>query len=313
MTNYKYSLLYLILFFSGCNLIFEDDLSTKKVDMLSPPIGYTTYTQTQTFVWDSLPDITQYRFQLVSKRFDFIEEYTIDTFLTTTSITLALQPKEYEWRVSAYNNSSQTDYHTFNLTVVQDTTLVNQIVNTIVPAANASYSSDSVAFWWSALGLADQYQLQVATNPSFNSQTIVVDSNTVNDYIYLIDQLGLGTFYWRLRAMRVGIDSTAYSAIQQFSIDMAPVHQNPANSSTQTLPLNMSWNSASNLAKDSLFLYFNNTATAYKTVEITTGNYTFDAIDTTGYGAGTYYWNLRSVGNNSVLSSYSSLWQFTIN
>lgn len=309
----KYWLLLSALFLVGCNLIMEDNLSKIKVDMLSPPNGYNTSTQTQTFVWDTLPSATKYRFQIVTKRFDFIEAYVLDTFITGNRLTLGLEPKEYQWRVIAYNNSSQGDYNTYDLTIGQDTSLANQLVNAIAPAANAAYTKDSVAFWWTLLGLADQYQLQVSTHPSFNSQTIKKDTTTSQDYIYLENMLGLGTFYWRIRAMRVGIDTTIYSAIQQFSINMTPIHQAPSNNSIQSLPLNINWLHASNVATDTLFLYYNNTSTTYKKVALSTNSYTFNSLDTTGYGVGTYYWQVKSLGNNAVLSNTSSLWQFNIN
>lgn len=306
-------LLSITLLITSCNLIFEEDLSKRKVDMLSPPNGYTTYTQTQTFVWDSLPDVNQYRFQLVSKRFDFIEDYVLDTLITGRRLTLGLEPKEYQWRVIGLNNSSETGYNTYDLNVVQDTSLANQIVNLIAPTPNTVYATDSVAFWWTELGLADQYQLQVATHPSFNSQTIASDTSTQQDYLYLIRRLGLGTFYYRIRAMRVGIDTTAYTAVQQFNINMIPIHNSPSNNSTLGLPFNMSWQRASQIAKDSLFLYHNNTATAYQKLELTNNNYTFSNSDTIGYGAGIYYWQVKSVGVNNEQSSTSNLWQFTIN
>lgn len=306
-------ILSLIVVTTSCNLIFEEDLSKRKVDMLSPPNGYTTYTQTQTFVWDSLPDVSKYRFQLVSKRFDFIEDYVLDTVITGRNLTLGLEAKEYQWRVTGMNNSSETGYDTYSLNVEQDTTLANQVVNLIAPTPNTIYATDSVAFFWTNLGLANQYQLQVATHPSFNSQTLSVDTTTSQDYTYLIRRLGLGTFYYRIRAMRVGIDTTVYTTVQEFNINMIPIHSSPANNSNPTLPFNMSWKRASRIAKDSLFLYHNNTATPYQKLELTNNNYTFSASDTIGYGTGNYYWQVKSLGTNNQQSGTSSLWQFTIN
>lgn len=299
--------------FASCNLIFEDDLSKRKVELLSPPDGYTTSVQTQTFVWDSLPDVSQYRFQLVSKRFDFIEDYVLDTMLTTQKITLGLTPRAYQWRVTGLNNSSETGYNTYDLQIAQDTTLANQLVNIIAPSPNSNYEQDSVAFLWTEIDLANQYQLQVASNPSFNSQTVVLDTLTPQDFVYARQSLGLGTFYYRIRAMRVGMDTTVYTTTQQFTIAMKPIHIGPANNSTVGLPMNMSWQRASNTAKDSLFLYHNNTATPYQKIELSTANYTFSSMDTIGTGGGVYYWQVKSVGNNNVQSSFSSLWQFTIN
>ena len=307
------NLLLALNFISSCNLIFEEDLSKRKVELLSPPDNYRTAVQTQTFVWDSLPEVSQYRFQLVSKRFDFVEDYVLDTIISQQKITLGLTPRQYQWRVIGLNSSSESGYYTYSLEVGQDTSLTNQVVNVLAPSPNASYQEDSVAFLWTALNLADQYQLQVASDASFNSQTIVIDTLTPRDFIYAIQQLGLGTFYYRIRAIRVGRDSTSYSPTQQFSINMTPIHLSPSNNSTVTLPLNISWQVASNTIKDSLFLYHNNTATPYQKIELINTNYTFASVDTTGYGAGTYYWQVKSVSNNNLTSNFSSLWQFTIN
>lgn len=302
-----------LLSFSACNLIFEDDLSTKKVEMLSPPNGFVTPTQAQTFVWDTLPDVPRYRFQLVSKRFDFIEDYVLDTVLLSKQLTIGLAPKAYQWRVIGMNNFSETNYDTYDLEVVQDTSLANQTVLFIAPTLNVLYERDSVAFLWVSLNLANQYQLQVATDPSFNSQTIVVDTITTQDFVYVVNQLGLGTFYYRIRALGMGQDRTAFTNTRTLDINAKPIHLFPVNNSSPLLAFNINWQHASNIVKDSLFLYYNTTNTPYQRLERTTTSYTFTAADTVGYGAGTYYWQVRSVGANGAISSPSSLWQFTLN
>lgn len=306
-------MLFTLLSLSACNLIFEDDLRTQKVELLSPPDGFVTPTQTQIFVWDTLPNVPRYRFQLVSKRFDFIEDYILDTILLDKRLTLGLVPKEYQWRVVGMNNSSETDYYTYDLKVVQDTSLVNQTVLWIAPVPNALYERDSVAFLWVSLNLANQYQLQVATDPSFNSQTIVVDTTTTQDFVYLVNQLGLGTFYYRIRALGIGQDRTVFTNTRMLDIDAKPIHQFPTNNSSPLLSFNINWQHASNVVKDSLFLYYNTTNTPYQRLERTATNYTFTTADTVGRGAGIYYWQVRSIGTNGAISSPSNLWKFTLN
>lgn len=310
----KYIYILLLLFScAACNLFFEEDLSKIKVELLTPPDSYSSKIQTQEFIWEAMDGAEEYQFQLVSKTFDYIEEYIVDTILTTTKFSLTLNPNTYEWRVIGKNNAGESAYDEYKLTITDDTTLVGQVINTILPNDNDSYTKDSIAFWWYKLNNAQNYQLQVATHPSFNSQTVIQNITTSNDYYYLINTLGIGQFYWRMRALRGNSDTTSYTTTQTFTVDAAPIHNSPNSSSAVVLPLTMNWSTATNVAKDSLFLYYNSSVTAFKVVELSSANYQFTSSDTLGRGTGTYYWQLRSVGTNGYISSKSNLWQFSIN
>ena len=303
----------LLLLLGGCNVLFEDDLTEKKVVILSPPNNYISNVQTQEFVWEAMVEADSYRVQIVADSFEYITRYVIDTIVNANRITLTLLPDNYEWRVIALNTATQSDYDDYTLTIVQDTSLSGQVVNAIFPAQNDLYYTDSVAFFWDVLLYAQNYQLQVATHPSFNSQLIRQDLVTPNDYAYIVDGLGTGTFYWRIRAMRDNIDTTAWTAAKQFSIDAAPKLQSPSNNSTQSLPLNLSWTSASNLVRDSLYIYYNSETQPFIRIGTTANSYFFNAVDTVGRGAGDYYWELRSLSNTGILSSYSGYRRFILN
>lgn len=310
----KYFFLFFSLFFfSACNLFFEEDLSKIKVELLTPPDNYNSKIQTQEFIWEAMEGADEYQFQIVSKSFAYIEEYILDTTLTSTKFSITLEPKEYEWRVIGKNSAGESAYDEYKLTITDDTTLAGQIINTILPNDNDSYTKDSIAFWWYKLNNAQNYQLQVATHPSFNSQTITQNVSTSNDYYYLINTLGIGQFYWRIRALRGNVDTTTYTTTKTFTIDAAPIHNSPNNNSAVVLPLTINWSTTTNVAKDSLFLYYNNSTTPFKAVELSSPTYQFTNTDTLGRGTGTYYWQIRSVGNNGYISSKSNLWQFSIN
>lgn len=297
----------------SCNVIFEDDLSDKKVLILSPPDGYISNVQTQEFIWEKMVEADSYRVQLVADSFEYITRYVLDTIVNDNRLSITLLPDTYEWRIIALNTAGSSDYDEYRLTIAQDTSLSGQFVNAIYPAQNDVYYSDSVAFFWDALLYAQNYQLQVATHPSFNSQLIRQEVTTPTDYAYLINALGTGTFYWRIRAMRDNIDTTAWTAAKQFSIDAAPILQSPINNSTQTLPLSLVWTSASNLVRDSLYVYYGTASQPFIRIGTTSNSYFFNSIDTTGRGVGDYYWELRSLSNTGVLSSYSGYRRFVIN
>lgn len=299
----------------SCNVIFEDNLSKKKVEVLTPPDGYISNIQTQEFIWEKMVEADSYRVQIVKDSFEYITSFALDTIVNATRVSATLLPGRYEWRVIALNTAGESDWDEFFLTIQEDTTLVGQIVNTLSPLQNEVYTRDSVSFFWDALLYAQSYQLQVATGPSFNSQLIREDISTPNDYHYSINTLGTGVFYYRIRAMRNNIDTTVWSAAKQFSVNAAPVLLSPNNASNVTLPQSLLWQSASNVVSDSLYLYYAAEGTPYKRVALTAGTnaYFFTTTDTVGKGAGSYYWELRSLSNTGYLSSYSGLRQFIIN
>ncbi|MCH2045457.1 MAG: DUF4962 domain-containing protein [Saprospiraceae bacterium] len=297
----------------SCSAIFEPDLGKQEVVLLSPPNNYETGVQTQELIWEEIDDASSYRLQIVSENFNYIEDYVLDTTISTTMFTVSLAPKVYEWRVIALNNATESDPTTHKLTVREDTTLVEQLVNTIQPINGASYDWDSVAFLWTDLTSALNYRLVVATDPSFNSQTIELNALIPYDFYYMNGEVGTGTYYWKIKALG-SIDSSEYTTTQSFSIDAYPEQNSPANGSTVTaFPLSLNWTSATSNIEDSLYIYYENEALPYRSLSSTSGVYQFTAADTVGKGAGSYYWQLRSVSNTGFLSSYTALREFKIN
>jgi len=302
------------LFFTNCGVIFEPDLSKQKVELLSPPDGLNVGTQTQTFVWEELEDADEYQLQIVSEDFDFILDYILDTTLSETSYTLTLEPGIYEWRVIGKNNATETDFDEFSLTISEDTTLFNQEVNIIQPTDNATFETDSIVFLWSLLAYAQNYQLQVATNPSFNSQTLALDVQTANDFYYSVGNLGTDTYYWRIRGLRGQTDSTDYTTTRSFTVDAIPQPVSPADGATiNTLPTTLDWTTFPTNQTDTLYIYYENEVNPYRTIPSTVDSYQFTSSDTVAKGAGAYYWTLRARSNTGNTSSGSPLYQFYIN
>ncbi len=298
---------------NGCGVILEDDLSKNKVTVIAPAHGLVTTSQTIEFRWDSLPYATRYHVQLVRDSFNALNNLVLDTFLTNRSLQMTLPIDWYEWRVIGLNNSSESSYDDLAFQIVADSSLRYQTLTTIYPLTNAIYTTDSVSFWWYSLAINALYQLQVATHPSFNSQSIVQDYTTSNDNATFINLLGIGTYYWRLRALRPNVDTTVFTTTLQFSINVTPTLSTPINNNTVILPTILSWSSAQTIAQDSLYLYYNNEPNPYQIIASTTRGYTFTSADTMSKGAGNYYWRVRSVGQRGAVSSFSELRKFIIN
>lgn len=298
----------------SCGVLLEEDLSKLKIELLAPNDGYSSNQELQELVWATDEVIDSFRLEVVQDSFSAISTYILDSTILGNSHRLTLSPGHYQWRVRGINGSSSTDYETFNLTIEPDSSLSHQSLYLIQPEDLASFNTDSILFLWEGLSLAQSYRLQVASHPSFNSQLMLIDQQISQDYYLLQQQLGTGTFYWRLRAIRQHLDSTAWSATLSFSLNIAPELTQPASASQiNSLPANFSWRSASQHQRDSIYFYYENESSPFLIRASQTANFNLLANDTIGKGAGNYYWKVRAVGVNGQLSSYSPLWQVMIN
>lgn len=298
----------------SCGVLLEEDLSKLKIELLAPNDGYSSNEELQELVWAADDVVDSFRLEVVQDSFSAISAYILDSIIIGTSHRLTLSPGHYQWRVKGINGSSSTDYEIFNLIIEADSSLSHQSLYLIQPVDLASFSTDSILFLWEPLSLAQSYRLQVASHPSFNSQLMLIDQHSAQDYYLLRQQLGTGTFYWRLKAIRQHLDSTAWSTTLSFSLNVAPELTQPASASQiNSLPANFSWRSASQHQRDSIYFYYENESSPFLIRASQTVNFDLLANDTIGRGAGNYYWKVRAVGTNGQLSSYSPLWQVMIN
>jgi hypothetical protein len=104
--NYKILLSLLLLF--GCAEVIETPLTGRKVTLFSPANNLITTDTSQTFYWEKLNDATKYELQVVSPRFDSIARLLIDTLTTKNTFLLSLNIGNYQWRVKALNNSTES-------------------------------------------------------------------------------------------------------------------------------------------------------------------------------------------------------------
>jgi len=86
------------------------------------------------------------------------------------------------------------------------------------PKAGATILNTRPVFQWSAIGWADRYQLQVATDSGFAAAAIVVDQTLGNSQGYQSPvDLAKGTYYWRVKAMS-GTSQTEWSSTGIFTV-----------------------------------------------------------------------------------------------
>src|SRR5688572_12340162 len=108
-------------FLSSCEDFFEPNLEKKDVVIIAPANGTVSSSFTQTFWWEELKGAEEYTLQIVKPTFSSVQQLILDTNVNGTKFYYTLQPGVYQWRLRAINNSSETDFVTYNLEI--DSTL----------------------------------------------------------------------------------------------------------------------------------------------------------------------------------------------
>jgi len=176
-------------------------------------------------------------------------------------------------------------------------------------------------FSWDRVEGAEAYDIQVDSDPSFNSpefSTITTPQTSFTPG----DTLANGTYYWRVRARRFSSITNDWSSAKSFSLNLplpsnlTPDDPNPEHAtrtaptfcwdaliaSASGYPVVAAWKYRVQVSRDSAF-----------------GGNPYDGMDTEqncwtpikGYEDGTYYWRVAMIDGNSRLANYSPAAQFT--
>jgi hypothetical protein len=183
---------------TSCSLIFEPDLSNKKVTLLAPADCTRTPTQTQTFWWDYVPDAEGYNLQIVSPTFDTITTLIADTNMTGNKFVGTLYPGRYKWGVSAYNHNSSTDYSVFTLIIDTTSSLTSQKVRLISPPNGTNTNILKILFHWETIPIATSYQIDIRDS-TWTGQSVI--NPTYTNYDTITFTLQEGSYIWGVRAL----------------------------------------------------------------------------------------------------------------
>lgn len=198
--NKTYTLLFfsLILLLSSCSDIFEEDLDGKKVTLLSPENGLNTSESPITFLWEKVEGATEYNIQIATPSFSSIRQIILDSSVTATKHTIALLPGTYEWRVKAVNNSSETGFSSYSITIDSTLNLQNKYVILTHPEINDTTNNPIYQIRWNALYGATSYLVQIFQgNNNLYSYKITTDlyyTDTLIDGNFKVIVLGQNSF-----------------------------------------------------------------------------------------------------------------------
>jgi hypothetical protein len=107
-----------ILLLSSCEKAIERALDGQKVILLAPANNTVTTDTLQTFYWETMTGAATYQLQVVSPRFDSIARLIEDTIVNRNRFIVDMPQGNFQWRVRAFNNSSNSAYSdTFRVTI----------------------------------------------------------------------------------------------------------------------------------------------------------------------------------------------------
>lgn len=229
----------------SCGIIMETDLSDENVTLIAPADCTITTVQTHTFWWDYLADALKYNLQIVSPDFRSTLRLVADTNLSGNTFISTLAPGSYEWRVTAYNESSYSDCDTFRLYIDTLSGLSNQYVVLTSPLNNSYLNKTDIQFGWQPLVGATSYILEIRDS-TWNYNQTIFSTPWLSETNYSYNNFQEGVYSWGVFAYDASSNTNSNVSTAVFTIDKTapeePTFTSPANGDTlDTSPYNLEW------------------------------------------------------------------------
>ncbi|MEP1151323.1 MAG: T9SS type A sorting domain-containing protein [Balneola sp.] len=166
------------------------------LQLITPANEATDVSLPAEFEWTSAQNAIGYELQ-ASFDMDFTQSITISGIGDTTATTTPqiLPDTSYYWRMRPVYTSGTGDW-----TVAQSFTTELPIPETPSwePADGAIVDASVIEFTWGKSNFAQSYNVQVSDNSDFSN--IIAQASELNQTSFEIDDLGSGTYYWRISA-----------------------------------------------------------------------------------------------------------------
>jgi hypothetical protein len=296
--------------FSGCDAIFEKDISKGTIVIKAPVDNYESTSQEILFWWEELAGADSYHIQIVKPSFDSVASIILDTLVTGDKITVYLSQGNYQWKIRGENTAYFTEYFTRSFSIKGTEDLTQQTVNLLLPTNADTTNNPTVNFSWDAVQYATMYRIEI-WSPDPNGtclQTVAVFSP---QYQYTFSEDS--TFTWRVRAEN-DLTNTPYSARTIYIDSQQPDTPSllyPLNSSTQTNPwITFQWDhdhSGGSSIYDSIYI-----ATDYGFTSMLIKAPSVTETYSDSLASGIFYWRVRSYDAAGNTGSYSNIFQLIV-
>ena len=279
----------------------------------APPNNATGVTLTPTLNWTDVFGATGYHL-LVATDVNFstiIINETVTPSQYSVGSGLLSGFTQYFWKVSSINSGGEGPFSSpFNFTTM--------IGPPAAPLLQAPANGDTTVsrfplFDWSDVPNANQYIIQVSTDPSFNSGIVINQGTNISQFQVTLPVLQNNTvYYWRVNASNSGGTSPWSTTFNFRTVPQAPPPPtllSPANGATGiTLTPTLQWSDSPG-------------ATQYRVQVATNTNFNSPVVDITLpiseyeippgrlIGNTVYYWRVNA-SNNGGTSNWSTVWHF---
>ncbi|MGQ0827046.1 MAG: hypothetical protein ACT4ON_01500 [Bacteroidota bacterium] len=184
------------------------DLSGQPVILLSPDDNYYSNTLSNTFTWQAMFNADSYVFQ--------IPGLVIQSPVTPTTTYTFASEGIYQWRVSAQNDFSNSNYTTRTITI--DITAPATAPTPVAPQFD-TITANPVPVKWNTVTASDSVQLLISTDSLFAlvPEVDTTIANSGNPVTYNLYSPAIGTdYYWKVRAIDKARNKGPYSARRRF-------------------------------------------------------------------------------------------------
>jgi hypothetical protein len=290
----------LLLLFTGCTDVLEEDLDGSGVVLQTPPAAYTTTLNTIAFRWDVVPNATRYQLQVCTPDFTVPVAFALDSAVTGVSFNASFAPGDYTWRVRAENDNSHTDWYSRTFTITSSQTLTGQVPVLVSPMNNFVSDTNALTFVWDTLPFTDDHRFELRqvneTGPLI--QALITPESTIS-----LNNLADGRYAWGVQAQNA-VPSTSSITYRLFTVDIttpsSPLQLAPASgANVPQAPFTFLWQSGQDAltdTRDSLIVR-NSVLQVIRAISTANGTYA-DSL-----GPGTYTWLVKTLdeaGNYST-------------
>lgn len=276
--------------------------------LLSPSDGASDIILSPTLTWNASTGATSYTLQVSTNNSFSSFVFNQSSSTTNKQITGLTNSTTYYWRVRTTNN-----FGTSNPSVVWSFTtgMPPSPTTLLTPIDGAKDITLSPTLTWDASNGATSYNLQVATDNSFSSSSLVLNQNVGNATNKQLSSLSSSkTYFWKI-AVVSNYGTSGWSSVWSFttgSLPATPTLVAPANSATDiSFSPTIIWNPSNGASSYTLQI---SAASSFSSFVFNQSGLTNTSNQITGLTKLTkYYWRVNA-SNIYGNSSWSAIYTF---